>query len=213
MIPVTPAGVPPGFARKVLTPAKKWVAKNGWDWTAPPPLKCADKLPDYWTKCLDDLHAAHGGVCAYLSVYTHRALQSTSVDHFQPKSKAAVSKAYHWANYRLASRPMNTNKGEFQDVLDPFLIPAGLFHLNLLSGRIRVNLAVAPRSSPLNQQARATLKRLKLNSPVFCELRLKHLDGYLARCPSTELSGRQQAQEALLSASPFIGQEVIRQGW
>lgn len=214
MIPVIPAGVPAGFARKVVTPAKKWVAKKpGWSWTSPPPPKCSGDLPDYWTECLDDLHTAYGGVCAYLSVYTHRALQSTSVDHFQPKSKAPVSEAYNWANYRLASRSMNTNKREFQDVLDPFAIPAGLFQLNLLNGRMSVNSSVAPRGSSLNQQARATLKRLKLNTAVFCELRLEHIHRYLAHHQATATNAQQHAQTELLLAAPFIGQEVIRQGW
>ena len=135
MIPVSPVGPPPGFAAKVVKPAKAWATRKGWPWAAPPPAGKANELPDHWTKVLDALHEGYGGACAYLSVYTHRSLDSTSVDHFEPKSKAPISRAYDWSNYRLASRPMNTNKGEHQDVLDPLTLPIGLFKLNLVSNR------------------------------------------------------------------------------
>lgn len=217
MIPVTPSGPPPGFAAKVVVPAQAWVDRKGWSWTAPAPAGQARFLPAHWTKVLNAMHDAHAGVCAYLSVYTHRALDCTSVDHFVPKSKAPIAQAYTWSNFRLASRPMNTNKWQHEDVLDPFTLQPGLFTLNLLSGRVLINAEVALVGSPLHDQARATLKRLKLNAGEYRELRLTYLDDYLKACqPKGRTSARtsiKKARNALLIASPFIYQEVVRQGW
>ena len=217
MIPVTPSGPPAGFTAKVVTPAKAWVNKKGWDWSAPAPTGQAKLLPAHWTRVLGDMHDAHSGVCAYLSVYTHRALDCTSVDHFVPKSKAPIAQVYAWSNFRLASRPMNTNKREHEDVLDPFTLQPGLFTLNLLSGRVLINAEVAPIGTPLHDHAKATLKRLKLNAGEYRELRLTYLDNYLNACqPKGRTSPRtsiKKARDALLIASPFIYQEVVRQGW
>lgn len=218
MITVNPIGPPSGFAAKVVRPAKAWVTKKGWVWTALPPAGQSRLLPAYWTAVLDDLHEGYSGICAYLSVYTHRSLDDTSVDHYKPKSKSAVSLAYDWSNYRLASRPMNTNKGDHQDVLDPFALPPGLFVLNLLSGKVQIDTAVAPIGSPLHAQAKVTLKdRLKLNDGEYRELRLRILNKYLeARRPTGRASAKRalvKARADLLLESPFIHHEVVRQGW
>lgn len=217
MIPVTPSGPPAGFAAKVVVPAQAWVNKKGWSWTSPAPTGQAKLLPAHWTKVLGEMHDTYAGVCAYLSVYTHRALDCTSVDHFVPKSKASIAQAYTWANFRLASRPMNTNKGQHENVLDPFTLMPGLFTLNLLSGRVLINAEVAPVDSPLHAQAKATVKRLKLNAGEYRSLRLTYLDEYLnARQPKGRASIKasiKNARDALLIASPFIYHEVVRQGW
>lgn len=213
MIPVPAFGPPPGFTRKVVVPAKAWVAKTGWSWAAPPPAGHADEMPSHWTKCLDDLHELYAGVCAYLCVYTHRSLKASSVDHFVPKSLAPVREAYHWMNYRLACRAMNTNKHEFQDVLDPFLVPAVLFTLSLLSGRVQVNSKVAAVGTVLHIQAQDTIKRLKLNGGQFRELRLKFIDEYLGNLRMAGPQALPHALQLLSVQSPFIHQEVLRQGW
>jgi hypothetical protein len=213
MIPVAPIGPPPGFTALVVRPAKAWAARKGWPWAAPPPAGKAHELPGHWTRVLDAMHDGYGGACAYLSVYTHRSLDSTSVDHFEPKSQAPIARAYDWSNYRLASRPMNTNKGEHQDVLDPFTLPPGLFKLNLVSGRVRIDDAVAPVASPLRIQAQATLKRLKLNGGEYRDLRLYYLDEYLRNRQLPGQNALQAARDQLLLQSPFVHSEVVRQGW
>jgi hypothetical protein len=213
MIPVTPVGSTPGFANKVVRPAKAWVKRKGWSWTEPPPVGKANELPDYWTKVLNDLHDGYGGACAYLSVYTHRSLDSTSVDHFDPKSKSPIARAYDWSNYRLASRPMNTNKGEHQDVLDPFALSPGVFKLSLVSGRVRISDIVAPVGSPMRTQAMATLKRLKLNDGEYRDLRLRYIDEYLRNRLLPDPNALTAARNQLLLQSPFIHHEVMRQGW
>ncbi|HSV69030.1 MAG TPA: hypothetical protein VLI72_02870 [Methylibium sp.] len=213
MIPITPLGPPPGFAIKVIRPAKAWVTRKAWDWNAPPPAGKSNELPDHWTKVLNELHEGYGGACAYLSVYTHRSLDSTSVDHFEPKSKSPIKRAYDWSNYRLASRPMNTNKGEHLDVLDPFALPPGLFKLSLVCGRVRVSDTVAPVGSALRTQAIGTLKRLKLNGGEYRDLRLHYIDEYLRNRQDPNPGAVSAARNQLLVQSPFIHHEVIRQGW
>lgn len=213
MIPVTPVGPPPGFTASVVRPAKAWATRNAWVWTEPPPAGRASELPAHWTKVLDALHDGYGGACAYLSVYTHRSLDSTSVDHYEPKSNAPIARAYDWSNYRLASRPMNTNKGEHRDVLDPFKLPPGLFRLDLVSGRVRIDDAVAPPGSTLRARAHDTLKRLKLNGGEYRELRLHYLDEYLRNRQLPRPNALQAARDQLLLQSPFIHNEVVRQGW
>jgi hypothetical protein len=213
MITVTPIGPPPGFALKVVKPAKAWATRKGWPWNAPPPVGKANELPAKWTACLDDLHRGYAGICAYLSVYTHRSEQASSVDHFVPKSVAPLSEAYNWSNFRLASRPMNTNKDDFQDVLDPFTLPAELFTLNLLNGRVSINRSVASPGSVLHQQAVDTLNRLKLNLGQFRSLRLEFIDEYLRQRQMSDPQALQLARAQLRARSPFIFQEVIRQGW
>lgn len=213
MIPITPVGPPPGFAMNVVRPAKAWVTRKGWTWTAPPPVGKVHELPAHWTKVLNELHDGYGGACAYLSVYTHRSLDSTSVDHFEPKSAAPISRAYDWSNYRLASRPMNTNKGEHLDVLDPFTLPPGLFKLNLVSGRVQISNTLAPFELALQPQAIATLKRLKLNDGEYRDLRLHYIDEYLRNRQLPDPNALAVAQNQLLLQSPFIHHEVLRQGW
>lgn len=213
MIPITPFGPPPGFAAKVVRPAKAWVTRKAWDWDAPPPPGKSHELPDHWTKVLNELHDGYGGACSYLCVYTHRSLDSTSVDHFEPKSKAPIRRSYDWSNYRLASRPMNTNKGEHLDVLDPFSLPPGLFKLSLVSGRVRISDTVAPVGSALRTQAIATLKRLKLNDGEYRDLRLHYIDEYLRSRLHPDPNAVSAARNQLLVQSPFIHHEVMRQGW
>lgn len=212
MMPIAPHGPPPGFAVKVVGPAKAWAKRKSWNWNAPPPAGRSQELPSHWTKVLDELHERYDGVCSYLCIYMHRALDGTSVDHFSPKSKAPLAQAYDWANFRLASRPMNTNKGEHSDVLDPFALPPGLFELSLVSGRVHVCDAVAPVGSALHRQAIATLGRLKLNDGEYRNLRLRHIDHYFKGCAIPHPDAVEAAREELRLASPFIYQEVMRQG-
>lgn len=213
MIAFTPVGPPPGFAFKVHAAGRTWAIRTGWDWSAPPPPGCASQVPAYWTRCLDDLHALYGGICAYLCVYSHRSMDASSVDHFLPKSKAPLAQAFDWTNYRLASRPMNTNKREHEDVLDPFAIPQRLFVLNLLSGRLRINDHVAPLHSPLRARAQETLERLGLNAGEYRNLRLTYIDNYLRACFNATQAVADSARETLRLQSPFIHAEVLRQGW
>jgi len=108
---------------------------------------------------------------------------------------------------------MNTNKGESQVVLDPFKIPPTLFQLNLLNGRVEINTAVAKIRDPLHQQAQATIRRLKLNAGPFRSLRLQYITEYVEARQLGTQQAIEQAQKRLKFQSPFIYQEILRQGW
>src|SRR5690606_18223088 len=85
-----------------------------------------EHLPTFWRRALADLRRAYGDTCAYLGMHIHPATGAATVDHFQPKSKHPAA-AYEWTNFRLAAQQVNTNKGEHEDVLDPFQIENGWF--------------------------------------------------------------------------------------
>ena len=108
---------------------------------------------------------------------------------------------------------MNTNKKEHMDVLDPFSLPPGLFTLNLLNGRVGIDVGVAPIDSTLHAQAVTTLQRLKLNDGEYRELRLGYIDDYLQQAHGQSPTTVLHARELLLMQSPFIHQEILRQGW
>ena len=76
----------------------------------------AGSFPPYWRAALDDLQAVYDRVCAYLCV---RISTDASVDHYVAKSRR-WDLVYEWSNYRLACATMNSYKGEYGDVLDPF---------------------------------------------------------------------------------------------
>lgn len=197
MIPVTPQPEPASFDTTVRQPGLAWLNNKG--------LRLADPLPKstkphpYWQTCLDDLHRSYAGVCAYLAVYIERATGATSADHFVAKS-ANAGLTYEWDNYRLACMTMNARKRAFDDVLDPFTLPPDVFHLELVSGRLFVNPAI---TGPLADEAKATLERLKLDSPNNQSMRARHYQDYA----QSDISAAH-----LCKMSPFVWQEAQRQG-
>ena len=71
MIPVEPKDEPrPAFQERVRGPGAAWLATSGLDMDLPVPK--GTQVPAYWRACLDELHAAYGGVCAYLCVFIER---------------------------------------------------------------------------------------------------------------------------------------------
>jgi hypothetical protein len=106
----------------------------------------------------------------------------------------------HWSNYRLACTMMNSRKLNYDDVLDPFTIADGMFHLELVTGRIFPNpdLAVADRRS-----VQKTIDRLKLDSPGCRNMRARHLQDCLEGHYTTAFFRR---------CSPFVWAEATRQG-
>ncbi len=198
MIPVAPQLEPADFNVKVRQPGMAWIAAKGLAVNASLP-KGVTPYP-YWRACLDDLYRLYGGVCAYLAVHLERETGATSVDHFVAKSSLA-GKTYDWDNYRLACRTINSRKRAFDDVLDPFTLPANVFHLELVTGRIFVNPNLG--NVQLAQDAQATIDRLKLDSWANREMRARHYTDYLE-------FGRPPGY--LARYSPFVWAEVQRQG-
>jgi uncharacterized protein (TIGR02646 family) len=172
VIPVTPQPEPIDFDAKVRTPGLKWLRDHGIDPSLPPPDP--KKLPTYWRNVQIDLWRAYAGVCAYLTIYFEWPSGASSTDHFIAKSRLA-NQAYEWSNYRLSCLGMNRNKGNFEDILDPFDIQPNTFTLNLASGRIAANLALPPVERTL---AEATIRRLKLDAPETNRMRAEHYTLY-----------------------------------
>ncbi len=163
------------------------------------PLSPSTKLEPYWRHCLDDMHVCYNGCCAYLAVFFERVTGGGSVDHFIAKSQRA-DLAYEWGNYRLACSRMNSRKREYDDVLDPFEVETGWFHLELVSGRIFPNPNLEPDQKDAVQ---ATIDRLGLDDPGNREMRARHYQEY-----------RQGLYTAVFleRRSPFVWNEANRQG-
>jgi hypothetical protein len=163
------------------------------------PLPSNVEIAPYWRNCLDDLHRAYDGVCAYLAIYIERATGGSSTDHYIAKSNRA-DKAYEWNNYRLACSIMNSRKRDYDDVLDPFTVATGWFHLELVSGRIFPNqgLSVAQRLA-----VQTSIDRLELDDACNRETRARHYQWYVQR----EID-----RNHLHRTSPFVYAEADRQG-
>jgi uncharacterized protein (TIGR02646 family) len=160
-----------------------------------------DPLPNYWTRCLNQLYDSHGGVCAYLSIWISRATGGRSVDHFKPKN-AYRELAYEWSNYRLASTQMNSRKREFEDVLDPFEVQDGWFELEFMTLQIRPNRQT---DSMVQSKVQATIDRLKLNDRESLLAREEYYEAYYDdgddRLPFHRLE----------RGCPLIAKELMRQ--
>jgi uncharacterized protein (TIGR02646 family) len=199
MIPVKPKLAPKGFHRRVFRPGRDWLlAQTKIPRKGPIPKGIKKKLPAYWRRCLRALHRKYDGICAYLCIYFELPASGHSVDHFVPKSRD-VALAYRWSNYRLSSLGSNTKKRDYTDVLDPFTIDDETFYINFFNGKITPNPALAPG---VLAKAKATIKRLKLDSYDCRRMRLGHYDEYRRGVPLASLERR----------SPFVWREIVRQG-
>lgn len=167
------------FLRHVPNPSTQQFNRNG-----------------HWQKCLPQLYAAYGGVCAYSACWLP---MESSVDHFVPKS---VDKdlAYEWSNYRLSSLRLNSYKGERTDVLDPFLILKGWFVLNLTNFLVEANTGLEPQ---IETAVRNTIKALRLNrDDVLVNLRFRIVRDYAKNLMPFDF---------LSIYYPFIASELDRQ--
>ena len=197
MIPVAPQPEPAGFDSKVRQKGQEWLRSRGLDGTARAPAEVV--LEPFWRACLPELHAAYSGVCAYLCIYLELVTGANTVDHFVAKSQA-MGLAYEWSNYRLACSRMNSRKGAFEDVLDPFVIAHEMFYLELVSGAIYPNPSLDTAS---RRKAKATIDRLELDDYVCREMRARRFDDYRKGDVSAAYLGR---------CSPFVYSEAERQG-
>ncbi|CAK8722535.1 MAG: TIGR02646 family protein [Candidatus Electronema aureum] len=197
MIPVLEQSEPADFDAKVRQKGLAFLRKKGIALDQPLPDK-ADIAP-YWRDCLDDLHSLYHGCCAYLAIFIERVTGDASVDHFIAKSKQA-DLAYEWSNYRLACLTMNSRKRNYDDVLDPFSVQSGWFHLELVSGRIYPNSNLP---SNTKKQIEETIERLHLDDAGNREIRSRHYYEYAAKGYPTDY---------LKTRSPFVYTEALRQG-
>ena len=208
MIPVKPAPEPSDFDRTVRQPGLRAIAEL----TGEAPQRRAGKpfdqvtdsrdmipaasFPPYWREALDDLQAAYDRVCAYLCV---RISTDPSVDHYVAKSRR-WDLVYEWSNYRLACAAMNSYKGEYEDVVDPFKLQDGWFALELVEFQVVPGAGLTDSDVDL---VRATIRRLRLNVPRFCRIR--------AEFAEARWSG-DITRAYLARHSPFVARELHRQG-
>ncbi|TDL49035.1 hypothetical protein E2R52_20385 [Pantoea ananatis] len=197
MVPVIPAPEPANFDDRVRQRGLAHLKAENIDVTQP--LPSGTKINNYWVDCLDELYTSYHGVCAYVAVHFERVTANGSVDHFAAKS-ARADLAYEWSNYRLSCGRMNSRKNHYDDVLDPFDVIAGDFHLELVSGRIYPNPELqAERFARVD----TTIRRLKLDAPGCRALRVKHFDEYLTKYYTSCYLKR---------ISPLVWYEADRQG-
>ena len=197
MIPVSLEPEPTNFHKDVRLAGQVFLAKYSH------PTNSQWTNNSYWRRVLDDLHRAYNDICAYCSSFTLRSTTpssvTSSVDHYVPKS-IDPSKAYEWDNFRLCRSRLNQRKDNYRDVLDPFTLSSGWFHLDFLTFLIRPNPALSQE-----EQARvsATLDRLMLNLDAdYVDERRRVIREYcLQRATLAQVDRRY----------PFIASEMLRQ--
>ena len=197
MIHVDAMPEPAMFDAKVRQKGLDFLRKKGIDLSLPLPPKT--HIKPCWRSCLDDLYESYNGTCAYLCLFFERVTGGGSVDHFIAKSKRA-DLAYEWSNYRLACTAMNSRKCSFDDVLDPFEIEDGWFHMEFFIGQIYPNPEL-PQDQ--RHQVAATIKRLGLDDDENRKMRLRHFRYYYED---------HWDEIYLKKASPFVWYEAWRQG-
>jgi len=199
MIPVDPQPEPSDFDQKVRQPGQKWLIRLGVNpGHSLPKGKNFANHHEYWRESLKDLWEKYGGVCAYLCIYLELGSGAISTDHFIPKSHDAWL-AYEWSNFRLSCLTANRDKST-NNILDPFHVKEGMFHLNFSNGNIFPNPAL---TSPEKTQVENTITVLKLNKPMHKSMRKQHYDEY---------KEYKLPKEYLKSKSPFVYKEAKRQG-
>lgn len=160
---------------------------------------------DYWTRAMPALHAAYGGMCAYLARYIELD-QSPTTDHFVALLDSTDPMlAYTWSNYRLACSLVNGCKSHFADVLDPFEVGDGWFALDLNSFKTEVG----PRAPPDRVDAiKSTIKRLGLDGREVAETRRRAANLYWSPPPG----GKPLPLWFVEQQHPFLARELRRQG-
>lgn len=184
MIPVEPQPEPPDFDSKVrqrgLRALRELRAEEG---LAPRPGRprtrreatTTDELPPFWRECLDDLHTAYQGICAYVSMYIEKVTGARTVDHLVAKRSSGLEDAYEWSNYRLACARMNARKGAFADVLDPFEVGDGWFRMEPYEHQL---LPSPDLDGALRSRVMQAIERLGLNDQDCCNLRQQYHEDY-----------------------------------
>ena len=197
MIPVQLQPEPERFNAEVRKRGLRSLTRKQIDPAAPLPKGAT--LSPFWRDCLDDLYQAYQQTCAYLAVHFERATGGTTADHFIAKSKLP-GQAYEWHNLRLASSIVNARKCDFEDVVDPFLLPPGRFRLELVTGHIYPN---ADLDADDLKRVIDTIARLGLDDQTSREMRARHYDEYRMG---------EYTVDFLRRRSPFVYLEADRQG-
>ena len=221
MIRVDRVPEPPDFETLVRRPGQAALLELIGDPAAPPRRgprrqKVADRiadipaanLPTCWRDCLPQLRAAYRDTCAYLGMKIHAATGAATIDHFRPKA-AHQELAYEWSNFRLAAQQVNANKGEHEDVIDPFEVEDGWFELNVGTFEIRASPGIDPQQ---RIRIELTIARLNLNEPTFCKTREEYHDRYHGLGEAVRGDLREALPLAWLREEcPYVASELERQ--
>lgn len=173
------------------------------------PVSVLDKDSNaIWRQALPDLKAQYSHTCAYLGI---RITEIAHVDHFKPKSKYQEL-AYTWSNFRLSSPMVNSFKGEYDDVIDPFCVQPGWFELNLITGEVHPGKHLADAN--LIKSITQTIKRLKLNEyQPYVDQRIDFINRYYNFIDPFAPIDVPQINFAALSVDyPYIAAELRRLG-
>lgn len=194
---------PATFDQKVRQPGLRWLTRKGVDTSQPLPDKF--EIPNYWTKCRNELRGAFGRQCCYSGFYLRKS-DVVPVEHALSK-KLRPDLAYEWSNYRYASSRINSRKG-IKIVLDPAGFPMGtdVFHMEFVDGSIFPNPALNRIAQPLYQMAAETIRELGLDDGLYREERMEVWDDYLCS------SKGQPEVELLKKQNRFVWYEADRQG-
>ncbi|QHG89153.1 MULTISPECIES: hypothetical protein [Xanthomonas] len=197
MIPVDARLEPRDFERKVRTRGIRSMRRKRIDPDVP--LPAGQTLSPFWRECLDDLYREYNQTCAYLAVRIERAVGGVTADHFVAKSKLP-GQAYEWMNFRLASAIVNARKCDFEDVLDPFVLPAGWFRLELVTGQVYPSSDID--AADMTRVVK-TIERVGLDNSINREMRARHFQEYFQGDITANFLQRY---------SPFVHAEAERQG-
>lgn len=197
MIPVTMQPEPPDFDQKVRQKGQQFLATTT-------PAKDSDwKNHGYWRAALPELKKGHNNICAYCCLWIPNCPGAPTVDHYLHKSKKEnQSLAYEWSNFRLAAGRMNSRKGVFTDVLDPFIVQEGWFIIDFLP---TITVKPNPTLPDIEKsKVQASIKRLKLDRD---ENYLNDMQEWYDSFKSNEITFGHLEKRA-----PFLAYELRRQG-
>lgn len=224
MIPVSLPPEPAGFDRAVRQEGLAHLREQGQDPAQPPAsgnlwtLKRVDargneRTADYWQRAREDLRAGYNNRCVYscFVIETERLADGReqsghSIDHFEPKSRAATRRAYDWDNLRWAWRVID-NEGKMNHWIpsdhDPTAMTAPFLQL---AEDDRGNWLVVPDPSlEASEQTRLreTIRLLGLNLPKVVLRRNAYVEDFLNNGPDYGPAWMQQRQ-------PFVYRELRR---
>lgn len=213
MIPVTLANEPADFDDKVRQPGlsaidelvgreprKKRRGRKRQSIATDEENIPADKFPEFWVKAIPDMCSAYNRLCAFLSLYIPPGTGTPTIDHMIPKSKD-WRQVYEWSNYRLCAAIINSNKGDKEDILDPFEIEDNWFALEIHTGRVTKG-PCAPHSQ--TSMLDSTLEIL--NKQLCIDARNEYIAAYRTGSEDGGIS-----LSYLKRRAPFIAAELERQ--
>ena len=171
VIPVTSQPEPTDFDSKVRIPGLRWLGKHGLAPDQPPPDSKVLPQP-FGVGRNEENSGTPMQAYAPISASSLSGLWGHNPQITLSPNRVRLGQAYEWSNYRLSCLGMNRNKNRFEDILDPFEIQPDTFILNLASGLIAANPALAPMDRAM---AQATIRRLRLDAPETNRMRASPL--------------------------------------